>query len=171
MASVLEAFQAAQSFTITNLNSLASSLTAGWGSAAVDNSSTLYLDALVQVNIAAVNTAPGSLKAFYVFAYGLTDTGGSLYTTTGATSGGTPGSQGALTFPSIDTNAVNLPLIGVIPYVGQNTIIYSPPFSVARGFGGILPQKWGVAIVNASNMTIAASGNSVQYTGVYNTVA
>lgn len=171
MASILEAFTSANSFTITNLNSLASSVTAGWGSGAVDNSSSLYLDALVQVNLAAVNTAPSSQKAFFVYAYGLTDTGGSLYTTTGATSGGTPGTQGTLTFPDITANAINLPLIGIIPYVGQNTVIYSPAFSVAKAFGGWLPPKWGVAIVNASGMTIAASGNSVTWIGANNTVA
>jgi hypothetical protein len=169
MAVVLQAFQGIQTFTITSLNSLASSLTAGWGSAAVDNSATLYLDAFVQVNLAAVNTAPASLKAVYVYAYGLTDPAGTNYTNTGAASG-VPGTQGALTFPDITANPVNMPLIGVVPTSVQNIAMNSPPFSVAKAFGGWMPQKWGVAIVNASGVTIAASGNSVQYTGIYNTV-
>lgn len=169
MAVVLTAFQGIQTFTITSLNSLASSLTAGWGSAPVDNSATLYLDALVQLNLAAVATAAGSLKGFYVYAYGLTDPAGTNYTTTGVASG-TPGTQGALTFPDITANPINLPLIGVVPYLTTSVAINSAPMSVAKGFGGMLPQKWGIAIINASGVTIAASGNSVQYTGVYQTV-
>jgi hypothetical protein len=169
MAVVLQAFQGIQTFTITSLNSLASSLTAGWGSAPVDNSATLYLDAFVQVNLAAVNTAPASLKAIYVYAYALTDPAGTAYTTTGVASG-TPGTQGALTFPDITANPVGLPLIGIVPTITQNVLTNSGPMSVAKAFGGWLPQKWGIAIINASGFTIAAAGNSVQYTGVYNTV-
>ena|SRR4249919_1650582 len=170
MAVVLQAFQGIQTFTITSLNSLASSLTAGWSSAAVDNSSALYLDAFVQVNLAAVpTTAPASLKAIYVYAYGLTDPAGTAYTTTGVASG-TPGTQGALTFPDITANPVNLPLIGIVPYLTTNLAINSAPMSVAKGFGGWMPQKWGIAIINATGVTIAASGNAVQYTGIYNTV-
>lgn len=171
MADIKEALQTVQTFTITNLNSLASSLTAGWGSAAVDNTTNLYLEVLVQLNLAAVNTAPSSQKGFFIYAYGLLDTAGSLYTTTGATSGGTPGSQGALTFPDISANPINLPLVGIVPYVGQNTAINSPQFSLSKAFNGWIPPKWGIAIVNGSGMTIAASGNSVQYMGLYNTVA
>src|SRR3954464_1044829 len=108
-----QAFQAEQSLTVTNLHSLGNSATAGWGSAAVDNSTNLYMDALVSVHIAAVNTAPGSDKCLYVFAYGSTD--GAIWTSTG-TSGGTVGTEGLLTFPSVSTLPIVMPLIGVLPY-------------------------------------------------------
>lgn len=166
-ADVKAAFQAEQSMTVTNLHSLANSATAGWGSAAVDNSANLYLDALVAVHIAAVNTAPGSDKAIYVFAYGSTD--GAIWTGTG-TSGGTVGTEGALTFPSISTLPVVMPLIGVLPYPVQNKALDGGPFSVAKAFGGTLPTSWGVAILNFSGFTFAASGNTVKYRGTYNTV-
>lgn len=162
-----QAFQTEQSMTVTNLHSLASSATAGWGSAAVDNSTNLYQDALVAVHIAAVNTAPGSNKAIYVYAYGSTD--GAIWTSTG-TSGGTVGTEGALTFPSIATPLpVLMPLIGVIPYPVQNKALDGGPFSVAKAFGGVLPRSWGVAILNYSGFTFAASGNTVKYQGVYYT--
>jgi hypothetical protein len=169
MAVVLQAFQGIQTFTITSLNSLATSLTAGWGSAPVDNTSTLYLDAFVQINLAPVNTAPASLKAVYVYAYALTDPAGTNYSNTGATSG-VPGTQGGLTFPDISANPVGLPIIGIIPTAVQNVGWNSGPMSVAKAFGGWLPQKWGIAVINATGFTIAASGNSAQYTGMYNTV-
>ena len=170
MASVLEAFQGVQTLTITNLNSLASSLTAGWGSGVIDNSTSLYTDFAFEVVLAAVNTAPGSLKGFYLFAYTTLNAASPAYTTTGATSGGVPGTEGALTFPDISANPVNLSLAKVIPYVGQNTAI-NAQFTVAAQTGGIIWPKFGIAMVNASGMTIAASGNSISYAGFYNTVA
>lgn len=164
---IKEAFQAEQTMTVTNLHSLASSATAGWTSGYVDNTSNLYLDALVAIHIAAVNTAPANDKAIYVFAYGSTD--GSIFTSTG-TSGGTVGTEGALTFPSIATPLpIVMPMIGVIPYPVQNKALDGGPFSVAKAFGGILPPYWGVAILNYTGFTFAASGNTVKYRGKYNT--
>lgn len=161
-------YQAEQTFVATALQSLATSATAGWGSAVVDNTVDLFLDALVQVVLAAVNTVPGSSKAAYVYAYG--GTSATNLTTTG-TSGGTVGTQGALTFPDITTLAVVMPLIGMIPYPVQNKLIVSPPFSVARAFNNWLPPYWGVAIVNHTGMILAASGNTVKYRGLYETLA
>lgn len=161
-----EAFQAEQSMTVTSLHSLASSATAGWSSASVDNSANLYLDVLVSLHIAAVNTAPANNQAIYTYAYGSTD--GAIFTSTG-TSGGTVGTEGALTFPSISTLPVLMKLVNVTPYPVQNKAL-DDHFSVARAFGGILPPYWGVCIVNFSGMTLAASGNTVKYRGVYATI-
>jgi hypothetical protein len=167
-ANVKQAFDAEVTMTTTNLQSLASSPTAGWSSVSVDNTSNLYEDVLVQVVLAAVNTAPANDKAVYVHAFG--GTNATDLTTTG-TSGGTVGTEGALTFPSIATPLpVVMPLIGVIPYPVQNKAITGPPFSVAAAFGGILPPFWGVAILNYTGMTLASSGNTVKYRPVYHTV-
>lgn len=158
-----EASQAEQTMTVTNLHSLASSATAGWTSNSVDNSSLLYLDAEVMIHIAAVNTAPASDKAIYVFAYGSTD--GSIFTSTG-TSGGTVGTEGSLTFPSISTLPCVMPLIGIIPYPVQNKALDGGPFYLSNAFKR-LPLYWGVAILNFSGMTFASSGNTVKYRGTY----
>ena len=62
-ADIKQAFQGAQTMTVTNLHSLVRSVTAGWQSDAVTNTANLYLDDLWQVSIAAVNTATfGSLR-------------------------------------------------------------------------------------------------------------
>lgn len=164
---VKEAMQAEQSLTVTNLHSLANSATAGWGSAAIDNSSNLYLDSQVMAHIAAVNTAPGSDKAFYIFTYGSTD--GAIWTSTG-TSGGTVGTEGLLTFPSISTLPVVMPSLGVLPYPVQNKALDGGPFTVARCFGGVLPISWGIAVINFTGFQTAASGNTMKYRGAYNTV-
>lgn len=164
MADVKQAFGTATAFTITNAG-LTSSPTAGWMSNAITNSGN-YLDALVQISLAAVNTAPGSSKAIFLYAYALIDTSGSAYTGTGDTV--PSGSEGTITFPSIATLPVDMPLLGIVPYPVQNKAINAGPFSVAACFGGILPPKWGVAMVNDSGMTLNVT--FIKYIEVYNTV-
>lgn len=166
-ADVKEAFQSEQSMTVTNLHSLTNSATAGWSSASVDNSSNLYLANQVMVRIAAVNTAPGSDQAAYLYAYASTD--GSIFTSTG-TSGGTVGTEGTLTFPSVSTLSSLMPLVAAIPYPVQNKTLDAGAYNCASVFGGILPTYWGLAIINFTGFTFAASGNTVKYRGTYNTV-
>ena len=165
MASVKQAFGTATAFTKTNAN-LATSATAGWMSNAIDNSSNLYLDALVTIELAAVNTAPANSKAIFLYAYALIDTAGSAYTSTGSA---TPsGSEGTLTFSDVTLNAIPMPLLGILPYPTQNIALNGGPFSVAACFGGILPPKWGVAMINHSGMTLSVT--NIKYIEVYNTV-
>ena len=54
--------------TVTNLNSLANSQTAGWQSARVDNTSTKAIDYQIQVQIDLANTAAANDKAIYIYA-------------------------------------------------------------------------------------------------------
>lgn len=162
MASIKQAFGTATAFTIT-LNSLASSGTAGRESTVVDNSTDLMLDALVEVRISYPNSAPANDKAIYVFAYGSLDGTNYPEGLTGADAAYTfLGSAGALT--------TALRLIGTIP-ANQNTDKRYGPFPVAPAFGGILPVKWGIACLNYSGQTLAASNNAAQYRPVYASVA
>lgn len=167
-ADIKLAFASEQTFTTTNLQSLANSATAGWSSASVDNTSNLYLDALVQVVVDPANTAPANSRAVLVFAYGGTNS--SDFTTTGAASGGTPGSEGALTFPDVTTSPVGLPQIGSLPYVNADVVQKSRPMSVGLVFGDVLPPFWGVAILNHTGAALASSGNTVKYRPTYATV-
>lgn len=178
MASVKETFTPSPatptSFTITNLNSLATSATAGWRSDVVDNTSNLLTEYVVKLVLAAVNTAPANSKGFFLYVYDLIDSSGSEYTTTGAASGGAPdGTEGTLTFPDVTANSVNLRPLAFVPYTGQNAKIISPlVFVSAAAYGGLwLPPKFGFAVINHSGMTIAASANSLKGVGLYNTVA
>lgn len=165
MADVKFAFGTATEFTKTNAN-IATSATAGWMSNAIDNSSNKYLDALVTVELAAVNTAPANSKAVFLYAYGLIYASGTAYTSTGD---GTPsGSEGTLTFPDVTANAIPMPRLGVIPYPTQNKAINAGPFSVAQAFGGVLPVKWGIAMINHTGMTLSVT--KIYYIEVYETV-
>ena len=162
MASVKLAFGSVTSMTVTNLHSLASSTTAGWQSAVVDNSSDLYLDAHVQIILDFANTAPANSKGVYVFAYSALETS---YTNPAS------GSEGSITLLDVTANAQALRQIGFIPYTTQDEIVESANMSVAAGFGGILPIKWGIVLMNHSGAALHSSGNTVKWAGVYATVA
>jgi hypothetical protein len=153
---ILQTFQTEVSMTVTNLHSLASSATAGWMSASVSNA-TGYINANISIHIPAVNTAPGNDKAIYVFMYASTDN--AIFTTSG--SGAPTGSEGAITFPSISTLPIVMPMLGVIPYPVQNKAL-DASFQTLSCFR-TLPQWWGLCIINFSGFTFAASGNTVKY--------
>lgn len=156
------AYQAEQTLTVTNLHSLASSLTAGWQSAVVDNTTNLFEDYLVQVVLDFANTAPANSKAAIVYFYsGLA----AVYTNPAS------GSEGAITLAAVDVNAQNLVEAGRIPYTTQDEVAESRVFSVAAMHGGIVPPSWGVVIMNHSGAALAGSGNTVKYRGVFHTVA
>ncbi len=169
MSDIKQALSAQSSaITVTNLNSLASSATAGWRSAAVDNTSNLYLDIEVEITLDFANTAPANGKAVYVYAYA---GDGSVYETTGAATGGAPdGTEGTLTFPDITANATGMRLAGVIPYVVAD-VPQTRFIRLAQAFSGGIPAKWGIALVNYTGAALAASGNNIYWRGVYATVA
>jgi hypothetical protein len=50
--------------------------------------------------------------------------------------------------------------------VDNSTTYTGGTFSVAAAFGGILPQKWGIIVLNSSGGTFDASTASVEYQGV-----
>lgn len=143
-----------QTITIT-LNALASSATAGRASTAVDNTSNVFLDALVSIHIDFPNSAPANDKAIYVYVYGSAN-GGTNY------SGGITGTDAAYT---MDDPTV-LRLVGVIPIPTQNKVYYAGPFSIAAAFGGVLPDRWGIYIRNYAGQTLGSTNNAAYYQGV-----
>jgi len=165
MANIKLVYATPVTLTITNAN-LASSPTAAWQSAGQDNTSNLYLDALVQVKLAAVNTAPANNKTIYLFGFGVADGSTTDYGTNGAAA--VTGAEGTLTFPDITANPLVCPLIGTIPYPTQNVALISQPFSIAQTFGGILPAKYAIGMLNYSGMTLNVT--SIKIVPIYNTV-
>lgn len=153
-------YSAVQTMTVTNLHSLASSATAAWQSDVVDNSTDLYEDAHVQVVLDFANTAAANDKCAYVMAYA------GLETTYSNPASGT---QGAITLTNITNTGQNLRMVGIIPYTTADEVAESGIMSVASAFGGILPIKWGLVIVNYSGAALAASGNTVKWRGVKHT--
>jgi hypothetical protein len=130
-------------------------------STAVDNSTNLFVDALVGglLKTGAAGTAATGLA--YIYAYGTVD-GGTNYTENAS------GTDAAITL----TNPTNLPLLGVVNMVAVATTYKFGPFSVAQAFGGTLPDHWGVVVLNATGGTLdtTAGNHKVVYQGVQATV-
>jgi hypothetical protein len=161
MANIKEEFGSSTSITITSLNSLASAQYAGCQSSAVDNTSNKYFDALVTVTVAVGAGTIANDKCAYVYAYGSED--GTTYVLDG-TADLIDGSDGTVTIG----NPSNAKLIGIVAIPTQS-YTYRGVFSVAHAFGGVLPRKWGIIVVNYSGIATAAAGNSASYTGIYYT--
>jgi len=153
MADIKTKYASAASITIS-LASLADN--AERKSDVVDNSSNLYLDAHIQLKVKTGGTVSGD-KAVYVYAYGTTDSSGLGY------SGGASGSDSAFS-----GTLGNTKLIGVISTPASGTAYESDIMSVAAGFGGLLPSKWGIIVENKSGSALdATEGNHVKkYVGI-----
>lgn len=158
MATVNVAYGSRTQITWT-LDSLASSATAGRESTAVDNSSNLYLDALVTVVLTYPNSAPANHKGVYIFAYGYDGTSYDGYAT---------GSDAAYTFDDITANGQNLKQIGFMTMIQNKT--QKATFSIASAFGGVLPRGWGLVALNYSGQTLSTSCTAY-YRGITTTVA
>ena len=162
MAVITTTYAAAATVTITP----ASVANAGYRqSAAVDNATSVMYDdchvgGLVRVGTL---TATGSIS---IFAYGSYD--GTEYTAglDGADSTitwGTTGRSGLLGYQS-------LPLLGNVPTDATDDDDYVAwgPFSIAAAFGGVVPRKWGIVILNSTGASFQATQTSseCQYSGI-----
>ena len=152
MTDIKKAFGTTTAMTIT-LTSLANG--AGRQSTEVDNTTNLYLDALVRIKAngsSASNT--GNLE---VYAIGNI---GDDVRVDGA------GATDAL------LTVRNAKLIGVITMNGT-TSVTGAMFSVASAFNNTLPAKWSIAVYNNSGAALSATGGDfdVDYRGVYETNA
>lgn len=149
----------------TNLESQASSATAGWHSARVSNLSTLATDYEIFVKLTTANTAPANDKAMYVFVIPwYTDDGGTTWY---------PSSGGTATLPtSADADYTsasphNFRLLGVLNYTTQQMVVQDT-FLLSNCFGGTMPDGFSIYIINYSGAALS-TGNIVSYTPINQT--
>jgi hypothetical protein len=140
-------------FTIT-IASLGS--TSAQSCAAIDNTSNLYLDAIVQVKIKTAAAGTAATGLVNIYAYGSAD-GGTTYPEGAGTNAGV-----TLTVPP------NLILIGQINAVANATTYNSNAVSVAAAFGGVLPAFWGIVLENLTGAALdsTAGNHAAKYQGV-----
>ena len=124
-------------------------------STVVDNSSNLFLDALVMCKVKSAAASTSATGYVAIYGYGTAD-GGTTY------DGGATGTDGAYT---VDVTPPNLVLIGILNLNANSTTVQRT-FSVATAFGGQLPQKWGIIVQNVTAATLDASVGSCWYQGV-----
>lgn len=135
-------------------------------SAAIDNSSNLYVDAQVSgsIQVGAVS-ADGQIL---IYAYGSID-GGTVY------SGGLAGTDETVTWGTTpSSSSVNgfsqLKLLAVIDVdtTDDDNDIEFLTGSVAAAFGGVMPDSWGIVIKNDTGIALHATGtnNTLDYVGI-----
>lgn len=155
MADLKQAFGASTAITC----SLASkATTTARESTAVDNASNLFIDVLVYLAIKLQTGTPSSEKAVYVYVYGSED--GTNYTDNAT------GSDANITLRAPS----NLRPLGVIATPDAGGLTYkSGPMSLAAAFGGVIPRKWGIVVLNSTGVTFSATegDHAKSYTGVY----
>ena len=123
-------------------------------STAIDNTSNLYVDALVGVKLKANAAGTSSTGYCNVYLYGTWNDAADY-------SDGASGTDGAITINK------NLRLVGVITLDANAETAKGGPYSVAQAFGS-MPKKWGVVVENQSGAALDSTGGNhdVSYMGV-----
>ena len=150
------------SMTVTNLNSLANSATAGRGSDSVTNYRKAS-DYRIGVTLTMANTAPANDRAAYVYISPLYNNNGTWETA----------SQGTTTLPTLTQGTTtiaqpnNLRLLGVLSYTTQNMVLRDS-WSLSEIFP-VMPDGFKIIIINFTGAAISASSNQVTYTPIFKT--
>jgi len=159
-ASVTQTYSANTALTVTNLNSLGNSITAGWHSVLIDNRTTKALDYQINVKLDFAATAKANDEAVYVYiipayndgAWNLND--GGTATLPAATEGTyTVGTQH------------NFVLAAVIHYEATGQVVQKT-FNIGAALGYRMVDGFSVYILNFTGAAIAASGNEVNYKSI-----
>ena len=140
--------------TVTNLQSLASSATAGWQSGRISDISTQALDYSIFVKLTTANTAPANDQVAYVYISGAMSTDGGttwLHADQGTTTLPT-GSEGTTTIASPN----NLKLLGILNYKTQNMTMQGQ-FFLSNVFGQFMPEGFSVIIINFTGAALSTS--------------
>ncbi len=142
-------FGTSTSVTTTNLAALASSATAGWQSAAIDNTSDLALGVKIYAAVTLASGSPANDKTVYVYVYESED--GTNY------SDNATGSEGTLT----RRDPTNFLLIGTIACPTSGSLTYKQVFTFAPA---VMPRKWGLYVNNFTGLAFTAA--TITYTPV-----
>lgn len=157
-------YATAASFTIT-LASLATSSTrlVGRESTAIDNTSNLYLDALVSGKIT-TGTSPTVNTLIDIWVYGSSLETGPVYPDA------ITGSDAGVTLTDAPSRNAGLRLGASILVSATSDVDYHfAPFSVAALFGNVMPKKWGLFVTHNTGVNLNATGgnHALEYVGVH----
>lgn len=166
MATQRPSYGATTVMTVTNLQSLASSATAGWQSARVSNLSTLATDYEIMVKLTTANTAPANDKAMYVFIcpFYTTDGGTTWFASSQGTTTLPTGSEGTTTIASPH----NLRLLGILNYTTQQMVVQDT-FLLSNCMGNRMMDGWSIIIINFSGAALS-TGCVCDYTPINDTL-
>lgn len=159
------AYAASSSLTVTNLAGLAASSTwvAGWESGAIDNSSSLYSDYIVnaQITVESAGLSAGEIRMYLVAE--LDDSSWpDVFDGTESTE--------TITDTEIRDAICRLAAITVTDTTASRVYYLNCP-SAAAVFNGTLPRKFVIFITQSTGTTLETTGQAVFVKGVYQTVA
>ena len=142
--------------TATNLQSLASSITAGWQSARQSNLSNLALDYEISIKLPTANTAPANDKCVYVYiSEAYTTDAGTTWIHDDVGNGTVPsGSEGTITVLSNATGPMSAKLLGIIPYYTQNMTMQKT-FKLSNVAGQFMPDGFSIILVNFTGAALS----------------
>ena len=147
--------------TITHLNSLASSQTAGWQSAGINNTSTAATDYEISIKLTMADTAPANDKAVYVYVCPAYYDGSTWYYSDGGTTTLPSGTEGTYTIALPN----DLVLVAVLNYTAQKMVLQKT-FTIGAALGYVIPDGFSIIIINYTGAAIAATGNMVAYKAI-----
>lgn len=156
MATNKVSYGSTQVLTVTNLQSLASSITAGWQSQRISNLSTLALDYEISIKLPTANTAPANDKCVYVYiAEAYTTDAGTTWITDDVGNGTVPGgSEATITVLSNATGPMSAKLLGTIPYNTQNMTMQKT-FKLSNVAGQFIPDGFQIILVNFTGAALS----------------
>lgn len=156
MAALVYSSNTAITFDISSL-ATSSTFLAGRESTQIDNTSTLYLDAIVNVKeiLGHASTAPTVGQMINLYCWGA-DT--SLATTAIDVLDGTDSNE-TLSHAAV-LNSLRLAGSSVVTVATAGLKYTFMPFSVAALFGGVLPKFWGLFLAHNQTGALAASQSS-----------
>jgi len=160
MATVLTTTYSANTAITFDLSSLATSSTfvAGRESTQIDNTTTQYIDCIVNVDgiTGHASTAPTIGQMIQLYVWGA-DT--SLATTAIDTLDGTDSAE-TLGHVSV-LNSLRLAAAPTVTVATAALVYYIQPFSVASLFGGIMPKFWGLYCAHNHTGALGASNSGL----------
>jgi hypothetical protein len=155
MSTVKQEYGTYTAMTVTSLQSLASSISAGWQSDRVDlQTSVKPLDVEIFVKLTTANTAPANDKAMYVYICPMITTDGGttwLVSDQGTTTLPT-GTQGTTTIATPN----NLKLAGVLSYT-TTQMVCQGSFNLSTAVGLSMPDGFSIIILNFSGAALSTS--------------
>jgi len=155
MSTVKQEYGTYTAMTVTSLQSLSSSISAGWQSDRVDlQTSVKPLDVEIFVKLTTANTAPANDKAMYVYICPMITTDGGttwLVSDQGTTTLPT-GTQGTTTIATPN----NLKLAGVLSYTTQQMVCQGS-FNLSNAVGLSMPDGFSIIILNFSGAALSTS--------------
>jgi hypothetical protein len=160
MATVLTTTYSANTAITFDLSSLgtSSAFVAGRESSQIDNTSTQYVDAIVNVKgiTGHASTAPTVGQVIALYCWGA-DT--SLATTAIDVLDGTDSAE-TLGHVSV-LNSLRFVAAPAVTVASAALSYYIQPFSVAQLFGGVMPKFWGLYVSHNHTGSLGASNNSL----------